>query len=67
MLLHNLAVINYCEIQDFNERLADQRESGVEDNVSQANQFDSPETLRKLEEQEGEKVMRQKEEALLSE
>jgi hypothetical protein len=34
MLLHNLAVINYCEIQDFNERLADQRESGVDDNVS---------------------------------
>ena len=33
MILHNLAVINYSEIQDYNERLAEQEAEGVVDNT----------------------------------
>jgi hypothetical protein len=67
MLLHNLAVLNLCEIQDYNERLADQREQGVEDNVTLSNRQDSPELFRRLDEQENEQLRHQKEEAILSE
>lgn len=56
MLLHNLAVINFCEIQDYNERLTEQREQGVEDNVSLSNRFDSPELFRRLDEQENDQM-----------
>ena len=32
MMLHNLAIVNFSEIQDYNERLEEQGEEGIEDN-----------------------------------
>ena len=50
LVLHNLAVINYCEILDYNERLQEQIEQGLtQDSTLNQNLYNSPETLKQLE------------------